>query len=371
MRTPSKSLDSRLRLVLIAPWSAEYCFRFANGLASTCEVLVFLNRSAIDSPWVALESIRHSSLSLRLVDFKLSRGAFPSILPILWTIVRFRPDMVLFQECPDVITPLYMFILKFLAPNLLTVHDPVTHTGDDSALPRWMEALRRFGRWLADNVAVHGKFCKNQFLQAEPHWTKGIIEISHGVVMVPETLADPEPSTLLMFGRMQAYKGLDIFAESLELLKSRGLCFRAIVAGRGPSLDALEKRIASIGNVEVINRYIRREEAERLYQRASVIVMPYRDATQSGVVAAAFGAHRTVIASSVGGIPDVVVDGKNGLLVEPGSPVALADAIQRVLKDRALLDHLTLGATRSGSDELNWDKIGAELATKLRPLSRR
>jgi glycosyltransferase involved in cell wall biosynthesis len=91
------------------------------------------------------------------------------------------------------------------------------------------------------------------------------------------------------------------------------------------------------------------------------VVLPYKDATQSGVVAAAYGAGRPVIASAVGGIPEVVIDGYNGLLVPPINPEALANAMEKLILSPELLDRLTQGAKATASGLMNWDRIAAAM----------
>ena len=94
--------------------------------------------------------------------------------------------------------------------------------------------------------------------------------------------------------------------------------------------------------------------------------MPYKDASQSGVLASAFGNHRPVVASATGGIPDVVTDGVNGLLVPPADAEALADALERVLTSRPLAASLTEGARQTAEGSLNWDHIAERLFTTYR-----
>ena len=92
-----------------------------------------------------------------------------------------------------------------------------------------------------------------------------------------------------------------------------------------------------------------------------MVALPYKDATQSGVLASAYGNARPVVASATGGIPDVVTDGVNGLLVPPGDATALADALERVLTSKPLAATLTEGARQTAAGPLNWDRIAEQL----------
>jgi glycosyltransferase involved in cell wall biosynthesis len=86
-------------------------------------------------------------------------------------------------------------------------------------------------------------------------------------------------------------------------------------------------------------------------------VLPYLNATQSGVLAAALGNGRFAIVSDVGGLRDIVAQNRNGLLVPPGDSDALAEAIRRVASDVDLRRRLSLGARQLAEQELDWSRI--------------
>jgi glycosyltransferase involved in cell wall biosynthesis len=129
------------------------------------------------------------------------------------------------------------------------------------------------------------------------------------------------------------------------------------VAGTGADLERHRGRIAAGAWIDLIDHYISAAELPRLFRRAMAVVLPYTDATQSGVAAMAFAFSRPVIATSVGDVPDVVVDGRTGLLVPPRDGNALADAMERLLVDRALRDSLATGAARFAKKNLSWPRI--------------
>ena len=114
-------------------------------------------------------------------------------------------------------------------------------------------------------------------------------------------------------------------------------------------------------NVEIIPRFLTPDEAVRQFQLASIIVAPYRDATQSGVVAAAFANGRHVVASRVGGLVDAVLHGINGLLVRPNDPGDLAEALERMLLDDELHKRLSGGAREARATAFEWKAIGTTM----------
>ena len=164
---------------------------------------------------------------------------------------------------------------------------------------------------------------------------------------------------------MEAYKGLETLLDAADLLRARGTAFRLIVAGRGPETSRLAGRLAA-ADIELRDRFISHDEAIALFQRASLVVAPYRDATQSAVVASAFGNARPVVVSAVGGLPDAVADGRDGVLVPPDDPRALADALAPLLDDDRQVESLVAGVRARVASELDWDRIAGRLESFYR-----
>jgi D-inositol-3-phosphate glycosyltransferase len=136
--------------------------------------------------------------------------------------------------------------------------------------------------------------------------------------------------TMLFFGFIRNYKGLDILLSALPKVLAKVEC-KLIIAGEfyepvGPYL----RKIQSLGlqeYVEVYNRYIPNEEIKSFFDRADVLIMPYRSATQSGIVRMAQGQSLPIIASQTGGLAEAVRENENGLLCPPGDPDLLAAQI--------------------------------------------
>jgi glycosyltransferase involved in cell wall biosynthesis len=152
---------------------------------------------------------------------------------------------------------------------------------------------------------------------------------------------------LLTFGSIRPYKGVDLALDALARVDS-GLSVRLIVAGRSwGGMDALRaqaKRLGLNGRVEFRDRFIPNEEAALLFSAADASLLPYRSASQSGVVQLSFAYGRPVIATRVGGLPAAVTDGVDGILSEP-DPDALARAIEMMAdRHRELSDGVGLAA---------------------------
>jgi glycosyltransferase involved in cell wall biosynthesis len=101
-----------------------------------------------------------------------------------------------------------------------------------------------------------------------------------------------------------------------------------------------------------------------LFKSTKVVVLPYTDATQSGVAAIALAHGIPVVASAVGGIPEVVIEGRTGLLVPPCDPLALSRAIGQLLRDEQKTQELGRSAAEFARQHLSWTKI-ASATTKV------
>lgn len=144
---------------------------------------------------------------------------------------------------------------------------------------------------------------------------------------------------LLFFGFIRPYKGLDILINAMLLLNEEDIFLT--IAGEWWQANAeLRRRIEDSpirDKVEVIDRYISEQETAELFSRADYVVLPYRTATGSGIIPLAYHYGKPVIASRVGGMPDVVEDAATGWLVSPENPDALAEVIRSILRrERAI-----------------------------------
>src|SRR5690606_3346166 len=136
------------------------------------------------------------------------------------------------------------------------------------------------------------------------------------------------PLELLFFGFVRPYKGLDTLLHAMTLLRDTGV-FRSVVGEFWRGAAEARRMIHAHGlssRVERVSRYVPDEEAAQYFSRSDVVVLPYHSATGSGVIPLAYHYGKPVIATQVGGLPDVVVDGDTGLLVEARSAADLAKA---------------------------------------------
>lgn len=145
--------------------------------------------------------------------------------------------------------------------------------------------------------------------------------------------AVPDDRPLLLFaGFVRPYKGLDILLEALPLVLAKRPLHLLVAGEFWQGAAAYRTQIARLGiekAVTLVDEYLPNETLAACIQRADLVVLPYRSATQSGIIQLAFGQGKPVITTNVGGLPEVVHHEEMGLVVPPEDPVALAAAIER------------------------------------------
>jgi glycosyltransferase involved in cell wall biosynthesis len=229
---------------------------------------------------------------------------------------------------PDVVHAQYNYEPRLLAlalglPSVLTVHDPVPHPGQPK-LGRSQQVVA--DAWLrrASRVVVHGEALKD----ALPSSTASrAVVIPHGLVPERAPLPTPETPTVLLWGRLEPYKGVEILLEAMPAIWAQRPDVKLVVAGTGPSARAVPRD----PRIERHLEYVPEAKLHALLARASLVVLPYTEASQSGVGSLAVAAGVPVIVSDVGALPDLSLD--PSYVVPAGESGALASAIVSHLDD--------------------------------------
>jgi glycosyltransferase involved in cell wall biosynthesis len=172
----------------------------------------------------------------------------------------------------------------------------------------------------------------------------------------------PADRPLLLFcGLVRPYKGLDVLLEAMALLKRP---MHLLVAGEFwqgglASYQAQIERLDLTECVTIIDDYLPDELLTACIDRANVVVLPYRSATQSAMVQTAFGRGKPVITTNVGGLAEAVEDGRTGLIVPPENPQALAAAIEYYFAHD--LEDAFSGNIRGGNGRFSWTHLTQQL----------
>lgn len=262
----------------------------------------------------------------------------PSNLLLQFKLLRFiqklNPDLIHFNN-QIYFTHFYLF--RWARRLLTSVHDPFPHSGEEADARR---ASTRIYRYLNKKFIKYHLLYNDVMVSAYAK-DRGISEdrvltSSLGPYDYLRRMNHQAPSLscdFLIFGRIQKYKGIDLLLEAFVLVLQEFPNATLTVAGSGSFWFDVNDYGIPERNLRIINRFIPGDELAGLLEGSRVVVCPYRDATQSGVVMSAYAFHRPVIVTNVGALSQVVEDGKSGYVVEPNDAGALAEAMTRTLRD--------------------------------------
>ena len=163
-----------------------------------------------------------------------------------------------------------------------------------------------------------------------------------------ETLKIRDEKVILFFGYVRAYKGLHVMIDAMKEVK-KSIRVKLLVVGE--FYDDEEKYRWHISDaqvrdvIDVVSDYVPNEKVGEYFSAADAVMLPYLSATQSGIAQIAYNFDKPVIATSVGGLAEVVVDGVSGIIVPPNDPIRLAEAIKRFYAEKMEAE-LSAGAAR-------------------------
>lgn len=164
----------------------------------------------------------------------------------------------------------------------------------------------------------------------------------------------------LFFGRIEKYKGIAVLLNSYKILCEKYEDISLTIAGSG-DFSEYNQLVENCNNLSILNRYIRDEEVGNLFEkRNTVLVLPYLDATQSGVVPIAIDFEVPIIASDSGGLREQLDDGKIGLFVKPGSVSSLTEKMKQVIENPNVLNE-QIALEVAFKRELSWGSITKKL----------
>jgi glycosyltransferase involved in cell wall biosynthesis len=311
-------------------------------------------------------------------DFEVpSRVLVDSINPLNWvsvgrTIRRSKPDLLLFK-----------YWLPFFGPCFGTIARTVKRgTGTrviyicDNVIPHERRpGDRLFTKYAfgpADGFIVQSASVERDLHALMPGARSILVPhpVYHGFgFRVPADAARAAAGVtgkhvLLFFGYVRRYKGLGVLLEAMALLKHR-LDLQLLVVGEFYDDERpYRDRIEALGirdAVIVRSDYVPNDEVKNYFSAADAVVLPYSSATQSGIAQIAYNFDLPVIATTVGGLAESVLDGETGVLVPPDNPQALADGIMRFFTD---LDHEKLRArVAEEKKRYSWDHLCAAIET--------
>ena len=301
--------------------------------------LRFLKLRGDQNPHVSLFKKTSRILSYYFKLIRYTATAKPKIFHILWN-NKFRHfDRTL-------LTCYYKLLGKKV---VLTVHNVNTEKRDnkDSAFNRF---TLRIQYQLADHLFVHTEKMKQELIRGFGVRPDRISVIPLGINnFAPQTNLTPaeakqrlgirpDEKAILFFGRITPYKGLEILVEAFQKSLPSGDNYRLMIAGRPeeateasywfPIREGLQGDVQK-GRVLLRAAHIPDEETELYFKAADVVVLPYRDIYQSGILFLGYSFGLPALAANVGSLKDEMIEGRTGFLFKPEDPADLARAIEK------------------------------------------
>lgn len=355
----------------------RYTLEMARALAARSDVALHLSYS------------RQSELAVEMAD--LARAVGGACLPVdtytgavsaglatlrlPWLIARFAAYLRANRIDTVVCTMGHVWnaavspaIRRAGAGYVLVLHDAQAHPGEENAL---IDALTRRDVAQAGHVVVLSEHVRTLAMARYGLPAERVTLLSHGATafpgMMPVVRRPPagRPWRLLFFGRILAYKGFDLLLDTYERLRGRfGNRVELHVAGNG-DVTPFSARLAALPGITLDNRWIEENEIGPILNRADLLLLPYREASQSGVAPGAAMGGLPVVATPVGGLNEQVIDGRTGRIAAAVDADALAAAAASLIEDGALYRRCSQGALDFARDTLSWDRAAAGLVAAV------
>jgi len=264
-------------------------------------------------------------------------------------------DVVHFQWLT--LQPLDVHLLPRARPVVLTAHDVLPR----EPRPGQLGAQRRLYERV-DAVVVHSEHGRGRLVDALGVDPGKVHVVEHGAFEhltrvpdarpLPPPLADVEQPVVLCFGLMRSYKGIDVLLDAWRELDADAELW---VVGM-PRMDIAPLRAASPPGVRWVPWFVDDQDLGAYFERADVVVLPYREIDQSGVLFTALAFGSALVLSDVGGFGEVAAQGA-ATLVAPGDAHALATELARLLARPDERAALREGARRAAAGRYSWDRI--------------
>jgi glycosyltransferase involved in cell wall biosynthesis len=301
----------------------------------------------------------------RELFYRAARGAAASPVRRAMKLAEHVPDMLRYRAAASAAELVHFqwlalqqidgWLLPRRRPLVLTAHDLLPREGSAARRAAQRRLYRRF-----DAVIVHSEHGRERLSGELDLAPERVHTIPHGAFdHLAELAAGPLPAELeptsapvvLSFGLIRPYKGVDVLIEAWKAIADAELW----IVGR-PRFDIGPLRAAAAANVRWVPRYVSDGELAACFRRADLVVLPYREIEQSGVLATALAFGSPLVLSDVGGFGEVARAGA-ARLVAPGDPAALRAALLELLGDPGARERLSAAARALAGGEWSWERV--------------
>lgn len=328
----------------------DYVIGLVNGMASHADIALVLARK---DEWIA----PFIEKRVKIMKSGAPRVSHPANLASMARIRRFlldfKPDLVHLQSRMIWETPVAKSVegLKYV----ITAHDVVRHPRRKRFIPQFILDCGIRG---AAGVIVHGESLVH--LARKRFGCRKIAHFPHGLIYrygSGEARVKPKGNKVLLFGTLDEWKGIEHFIRCEPLVREKVPDVRFVIAGRSNDPQYHRSLPAPGQHVEMRLGFQDDEQVRSIFSSADVLVLPYAEASQSGVLQVGFSFGVPPIVTEVGALTDTVRHEENGLVVKPGDHGELAAAITRLLSDLPLRSRVISEMKKDREIRLNWENI--------------
>ena len=359
-------MEKRIKVLMICLTRRGGLLHFNDCLAESLSRICDVRLVCAENAEHAEQAQDLTNVDLRTID--TGKGAKGTVLklfsPQTWRELRrlsdeFGPDVLHVTSAQEWNPALGWFIRHVLKkPLIYTIHDVIHHEGT----PFYFKVTESLFRGMTDGLVVLTEQGR-QILTDRGRDPEKILVAPHGVYDFFTMYGKEEireRKEILFFGRIEAYKGVGVLLEAARPLLDSNPDWSLQIAGGGDVTPY--QTMLDHPQIHLTNRFLSEAEVAEFMQRAAIVALPYISASQSGVIPTAYAFGKPVIATRVGGIPDMVKDGETGLLIPPNDPAALRSALERLMGDADLRSRLGEAGKEFAARELSWTSIAEKHA---------
>lgn len=316
---------------------------------------------------------RNDTFKIKEADFQINTANPFNWINTAGKIRKLKPSLVIIQWWHPYFSPCYWSICKFLGniKVLFVCHNVFPH--ERFPLDKFL-TRHTLGR--GDYFIVHSTQDETdlQSIKKSAIYRKTVLPTFNAFKLRNLTREDGRAQLqydnseklLLFFGFVRKYKGLKHLLKALPVVVKQLPGTKLLVVGDfADDKDSYLELISELeidNVVDIYDGYIPDQEVEKYFAACDLVVLPYESATQSGIVQIAYGFEKPVIGTNVGGLPEVVLDGKTGYIVEPFESDELAQKIIKFFhEDKADFFQANI---RTEAQKYSWDRM-AELIDEL------
>jgi len=374
------ALDDTLPKILILDFSgrggiSHYIFCLSNALAQAgthVRLLTTTDFELEDRPTTCVYEKIFFPHRRRTSFFAKGLVYACSLARLMGAIRRHRPAVVHFHETklPWIEKKILRYLKNKNVRLVLTAHD-VLHPEKQKTSAALENLYQAF-----DRIIVHAEENRQALLrqfalesdkiQIMPHGEYTFLASDHtDQAKARQQLGIPlDKKVVLFFGYVRQYKGLHILIEAVAAASASISKLFLIIAGEAKEDFKIYQKLIEQKNLQDDTRcdldYIPIEKVPIYFSAADVVALPYISIYQSGVVQLAYAHRRAVIATTVGGLPEIVEDQKTGYLVPPNSPEKFAEAISAAFANMGRLKRMGEEAHKTAKQKYSWVEIAKQ-----------